>query len=71
VAFAVFVLALRPLVGQESLRLAHAWGLAQPLWIGLGLAQLLNAFLQRRLARAAVFGAALSGAWLALMLGGR
>jgi hypothetical protein len=41
---------------HESLRLARAWSLAQPLWIGLGLAQLLHAFVQRRLTRAALFG---------------
>jgi mannose/fructose/N-acetylgalactosamine-specific phosphotransferase system component IIC len=62
-----------PLVARgaaaESLRLARAWSLAQPLWLGLGLAQLLQAFLQRRLARAAVFGMALVGTWLALMVG--
>ena len=54
---------------RHSLRLSRAWTLAQPLWLGLGLAQLLSAFLQRRLARAAVFGAALIGAWIALMVG--
>lgn len=61
--------ALDPLVTRHSLRLSRAWVLAQPLWLGLGLAQLLSAFLQRRLARAAVFGAALIGAWIALMVG--
>ncbi len=54
---------------RESLRLAKAWSLAQPLWLGLGLAQVLHAFIQRRLARGAVFGAALIGAWLVLMVG--
>ena len=53
----------------ESLHLSKAWALAQPLWIGLALAQLLNAFVQRRLARAALFGIAMIGAWLALMIG--
>jgi mannose/fructose/N-acetylgalactosamine-specific phosphotransferase system component IIC len=65
-------LALRGLQGlaaHESLRLARAWGLAQPLWIGLGLAQLLHAFVQRRLTRAALFGVALLAGWLALMVG--
>jgi len=65
-------LALRVLQGlaaHESLRLARAWGLAQPLWIGLGLAQLLTAFVQRRLTRAALFGVALLAGWLALMVG--
>jgi mannose/fructose/N-acetylgalactosamine-specific phosphotransferase system component IIC len=56
-------------VRNESLRLAHAWSLAEPLWLGLGLAQLLHAFVQRRLARAAVFGGALMTAWLVQMLG--
>jgi PTS system mannose-specific IIC component len=60
---------LSRVVGAESLHLAKAWALAQPLWLGLGLAQLLNAFVQRRLARAALFGIALIGAWLALMVG--
>jgi len=63
--------ALGPLVLRESLRLSRAWTLAQPLWIGLGLAQLVSAFIQRRLARAAVFGAALIAAWLVLIVGGR
>ena len=66
---AVGVWALDGLVGRESLRLSRAWGLAQPLWIGLGLAHVLHAFVQRRLARAAVFGAALIAAWLALIMG--
>ena len=52
---------------SESLWLARAWSLAQPLWIGLGLAQLLHAFVQRRLLRVAVFGAALFVTWLLLM----
>lgn len=60
---------LRGLVSHESLRLARAWALARPLWIGLGLAQLLNAFVQRRTTRAALFGIALLGAWLVLMVG--
>jgi mannose/fructose/N-acetylgalactosamine-specific phosphotransferase system component IIC len=63
--------ALAPLVAHESLRLARAWALAQPLWIGLGLAQLASAFIQRRLARAAVFGFGLIAAWLVLVVGGR
>lgn len=69
VCMAVGVLALGPLIRHEWLRLAHAWDLAQPLWIGIALAQLLTAFVQRRLARAAVFGIALIGAWLVLMVG--
>jgi mannose/fructose/N-acetylgalactosamine-specific phosphotransferase system component IIC len=54
---------------RESLRLARAWSLAQPLWLGLGLAQVLHAFIQRRLVRGAMFGAGLIGAWLVLMVG--
>lgn len=60
-----------PWVERESLRLAGAWSLLQPLWIGFGLAQLLNAFLQRRLERAGVFAAALVGAWLVFVGGSR
>jgi mannose/fructose/N-acetylgalactosamine-specific phosphotransferase system component IIC len=60
---------LAGVVGRQSLRLARAWGAAQSLWLGFGLAQLLNAFVQRRMTRAAVFGAALIGAWLVLMIG--
>ncbi len=71
VGLALGVWALGPLVAHESLRLSRAWTLAQPLWIGLGLAQVMNAFFQRRLARAAVFGFALIGAWLVLIVGGR
>lgn len=63
--------ALAPLVAHESLRLSRAWEIAQPLWIGLGLAQLANSFIQLRLARAAVFGAGLIAAWLVLVVGGR
>lgn len=63
------VWALRPLVAHESIRLARAWALAEPLWLGLGLAQLLHAFVQRRLTRAALFGAGLLAAWLVLMVG--
>jgi hypothetical protein len=60
---------LRGAASHESLRLSRAWAVAQPLWLGFGLAQLLNAFVQRRLARAAVFGVALVAAWLLLMVG--
>lgn len=66
---ALGVWSLDGLVGRESLRLARAWSLAQPLWLGLGLAHVLHSFVQRRLARAAVFGAALIAAWLALIMG--
>jgi mannose/fructose/N-acetylgalactosamine-specific phosphotransferase system component IIC len=62
---------LGPLAGRHSLRLARAWTLAQPLWIGLGLAQLLQAFVQRRLLRAALFVTAMLAAWLLLMVTGR
>ena len=58
---------LGPLAGHHSLRLARAWTLAQPLWIGLGLAQLLRAFVQRRRSRAALFAMAMLAAWLVLM----
>ncbi len=57
------------LVDRESLRLAKAWTLAQPLWLGLGLAHVLHAFIQRQLVRGAVFGAALVGAWIILLVG--
>src|SRR2546426_356820 len=40
--------ALNRTVAHESLRLSRAWLVAQPLWLGLGLAQLLSAFVQRR-----------------------
>ena len=60
---------LGPLVDQESLRLAKAWNLAQPLWLGMGLAHVLQAFVQRQLVRGAIFGAALIGAWIVLMVG--
>jgi mannose/fructose/N-acetylgalactosamine-specific phosphotransferase system component IIC len=60
---------LHGIVEGESLRLARAWTLAQPLWLGFGMAQLLHAFVQRRMTRAGVFGAALVGAWLTLVMG--
>jgi len=56
-------------VEEESLRLAGAWHLLQPLWLGFGFAQLLHAFVQRRLERAGVFAAALVGAWLVIVAG--
>ena len=61
--------AISPRVGQESLRLAGAGHLLQPLWLGFGFAQLLHAFVQRRLERAGVFAAALVGAWLVIVAG--
>ena len=60
---------LAPIVGRESLRLAGVWLLLQPLWLGFGFAQLLNAFVQRRLERAGVFAAALVSAWLVIVAG--
>ena len=56
-------------VERESLRLAGAWHLLQPIWLGFGFAQLLHAFVQRRLERAGVFAAALVGAWLVIVAG--
>ena len=58
-----------PTVEGFSLRLAGAWTLLRPAWLGFGFAQLVHAFVQRRLVRTAVFGAALMGAWLALVIG--
>lgn len=73
IAYCALWLAALPLVSmiaeRESLRLSRAWTLAQPLWLGLGLAQLMHAFLQRRLARASLYGVALVVAWLVLILG--
>jgi mannose/fructose/N-acetylgalactosamine-specific phosphotransferase system component IIC len=63
------VAGLAHVASSESLWLARAWRLAQPLWLGLGLAQILHAFVQRRLARISVFGAALIVAWLANVVG--
>jgi hypothetical protein len=71
VCLALGVWLLGPLAGRHSVRLARAWSLAQPLWIGLGLAHLLQAFVRRRLARAALFAMAMLGAWLVLMVTGR
>ncbi len=70
VALGLGLWACTDLVTRESLRLSRAWRLAQPLLIGIGLAQILHLFVQRRLLRAALFGAALIGTWLVLMLGG-
>lgn len=64
------LLLLENLAAKESVRLARAWALAQPLWLGLGLAQVLSAFLQRRLTRGVAFGAALLVTWMVLMIGG-
>ena len=68
VCLALGVWLLGPLAGRHSLRLARAWSLAQPLWIGLGLAYLLQAFIQRRLTRVALYAMAMLGAWLVLMV---
>jgi hypothetical protein len=70
VCLALGVWLLGPVVGRHSLRLARAWALAQPLWIGLGLAQLIQVFVRRRLTRVAVFGVAMLGSWLILMVAG-
>ena len=61
-------LCLTGAVQMESLRLAKAWNLAHPLWLGLGLARMLHAFVQRRLLRGALFGAALVCAWIVLIV---
>ena len=62
--------ALRPLVAHHSLRLARAWTLAQPVWLGLGLGHLLHAFVQRRFTRAALFGLGLVVGWILLVVQG-
>lgn len=54
---------------HHSVRLSHAWLVLQPLWIGFGLAQLLHAFVNRRLARVGAFAAALVVAWLVSVMG--
>ena len=69
VSLGLGVVGLGVLVDHESLRLAKAWTLAEPLWIGLGIAYVLQAFIQRQLLRGAFFGAALAGAWIVLMVG--
>lgn len=68
---AAVVMGTQRLVAGESLWLARAWHLAQPLWLGFGLAQLLHAFVQRRLSRVAIFGGALIAAWLTYVVGTR
>jgi mannose/fructose/N-acetylgalactosamine-specific phosphotransferase system component IIC len=62
--------ALRPVVEQHSIRLAKAWSMVHPVWLGLGLAHLLNAFVQRRFTRAALFGFGLITGWILLMIQG-
>ena len=61
---------LAPLVQHHSMRLARAWTLAQPVWLGLGLALLLTAFIQRRFMRAALFGVGLVVGWILLLVRG-
>jgi len=61
---------LPPLVAHHSIRLARAWSVAQPLWLGLGLAHLLSAFVQRRFTRAALFGLGLVVGWILLFMEG-
>ena len=70
VFLAAAVLLIRPLVEHRSIRLARAWSIAQPVWLGLGLAHLLNAFVQRRFTRAALFGVGLAVGWILLLLEG-
>ena len=57
-----------PVVRHRSIGLSRAWGLAQPLWLGLGLAYLLAAFVQRRFMRAALFGVGLVVGWILLLV---
>lgn len=61
---------LRPVVEQHSIRMARAWDMVHPVWLGLGLAHLLHAFVQRRFTRAALFGFGLVAGWILLMLQG-
>ena len=62
------IFGLSSVARDESLWLTRAWAFARPLWLGLGLAQLLRAFVQRRLLRVVVFGIALLAGWFALVL---
>ena len=62
------ILLLTPLVRSHSIALAHAWTIAQPLWLGIGLAHLLSAFVQRRFMRAALFGVGLVVGWILLLV---
>jgi len=70
VCLALGTLLLGPVVAGQSLRLARAWTLAQPLWIGLGLAQAVQAFLRQRLTRAVGYLAVVTVAWFLLILAG-
>jgi mannose/fructose/N-acetylgalactosamine-specific phosphotransferase system component IIC len=67
---AVSAAAVAPVVRSRSIGMARAWGLAQPLWLGFGLAHLLTAFVQRRFMRAALFGVGLVVGWIILVLEG-
>jgi mannose/fructose/N-acetylgalactosamine-specific phosphotransferase system component IIC len=70
-AFLAISLWLLPsVVLHRSLRLARAWSVIQPLWMGFGLAHLLAAFVQRRFMRAALFGLGLVIGWILLLLRG-
>ena len=71
VCLALGVWLLGPLAAAHSLRLARAWTLAQPLWIGLGLAQIAQTFARGRLTRATVFLVAMLAAWFLLIVTGR
>jgi mannose/fructose/N-acetylgalactosamine-specific phosphotransferase system component IIC len=70
VFLAAAVRLLPPLVQHHSIRLSRVWEVCQPLWLGLGLAHLLNAFVQRRFLRAALFGLGLVVGWVLLFVGG-
>jgi PTS system mannose-specific IIC component len=61
---------VKSLVLHHSMHIARAWTLAQPVWLGLGLALLLAAFVQRRFMRAALFGVGLVVGWILLLVGG-
>jgi mannose/fructose/N-acetylgalactosamine-specific phosphotransferase system component IIC len=68
VFLALSTVLVTPFVRHRSISLARAWGLAQPLWLGLGLAHLLAAFVQRRFMRAALFGVGLVVGWILLLV---
>lgn len=61
---------LKSLMLHHSMHIARAWTLAQPVWLGLGLALLLAAFVQRRFMRAALFGVGLVVGWILLLVRG-
>jgi len=70
ICMAVGVVLLGPVVAGHSLRLARAWTIAQPLWLGLGLATIVHAFLRQRLTRAVGYLVAVTVAWFVLILTG-